>query len=228
MQYDIITIFPKILDSYYNESIIGRALKNKKIKINYYDLRDFTDDKRKTVDDTPYGGGPGMILKIEPLVKALQKITNGLDQSGEKKKKKSKIILLSPHGKTYNQKIAQQFSELDQIIFVNGYYEGVDNRLDNFIDDQISLGNFVLSNSELAVAMIIDSTARLLPGVLGNEESLKTESFTNNFLEYPQYTRPEIFKFKRKKYQVPPVLLSGNHAEIDKWRKDNSEKIKHS
>ncbi len=213
MQYDIITIFPELLSSYYQESIIGRALEKKKIKINYHNLRNFTNDKHRSVDDTPYGGGPGMILKAEPIIKAIESI---------KKKKNFKVILLDPKGKLYNQKLAGKFSKLNQIIFINGYYEGIDARVDKFVDEKISLGSFVLSNSELAVAMIIDSTARLIKGVLGNAESLKIESFTDNFKEYPQYTRPEIFKFKRKKYKVPAVLISGNHAEIEKWRKRKS------
>lgn len=209
MQYDIITIFPKVLNSYYQESIIGRALQKKKIKINYHNLRNFTIDKHRSVDDAPYGGGPGMILKAEPIIKAIKSI---------KKKKNSKIILLDPKGKLYSQKLAGKFSQLSQIIFINGYYEGIDARIDNFVDEKISLGSFILSNSELAVAMIIDSITRLINGVLGNSESLKIESFSDNFVEYPQYTRPEIFKFKGKEYKVPRVLLSGNHAEIGKWR----------
>lgn len=212
MIFDVITIFPGLLDSYYRESILGRALKSGKIKINYINLRDFTSDKRKTVDDCPYGGGAGMILKIEPIVKALKTI---------KKSKKTKIILLDPKGKIYNQKIAKEFSSLDKLIFVNGYYEGVDSRIENFVDEKISLGNFVLTNSELAGAIIIDSVSRLIGGVLGNEESLKDESHNDSSLEYPQYTRPEIFKYGRKKFEVPSVLLSGNHGEIEKWKKNN-------
>ncbi|HNZ86762.1 MAG TPA: tRNA (guanosine(37)-N1)-methyltransferase TrmD [bacterium] len=211
MEFNIITIFPKILDSYYKESILGRAQKNKLIKINYINLRDFTNDKHKSVDDSPYSGGAGMILKIEPLVKAIKSI---------KKKKKGKIILLDPKGKVYNQKIANEFSKLNQIIFVNGYYEGADARIDKFVDEKISLGNFVLTNSELATAMIIDSVSRLIPKVLGNKESLKYESHDSG-LEYPQYTRPEIFKYKNKIYKVPKILLSGNHKEIEIWKKKN-------
>lgn len=212
MIFDIITIFPEILSSYYSESILGRAQKNKLIKINYINLRNFTNDVRKTVDDTPYGGGAGMILKIEPIAKALKKI---------KKTKKTKIILLDPKGKTYDQKKAKEFSKLNQIIFVNGYYEGIDARVDNLVDEKVSLGNFVLTNSELAIAIIIDSVSRLIPGVLGNSDSLKDESHNNNSLEYPQYTRPEIFKLKGKKLEVPKVLLSGNHKEIEKWKQNN-------
>ncbi|HNV97341.1 MAG TPA: tRNA (guanosine(37)-N1)-methyltransferase TrmD [bacterium] len=211
MEFNIITIFPHIVDSYYKESILGRAQKNKIIKINYINLRDFTNDKHRSVDDSPYGGGAGMILKVEPIVKAIKSI---------KRKKKSKIILLDPKGKKYNQKIANDFSKLNQIIFVNGYYEGIDARVDKFIDEKISIGDFILTNSELATAIMIDSITRLIPKVLGNKESLKYESHDAG-LEYPQYTRPEIFQHKNKNYRVPSVLLSGNHKEIELWQKKN-------
>lgn len=216
MQFNIITIFPEILKSYYNESIIGRALDKKIIKIKYHNLRDFTNDKHKSVDDTPYGGGPGMVLKAEPLIKAIKKI---------KKRKKTRVIMLDPKGEIYNQKIALRLSKLKNIIFVNGYYEGIDARVDKFVDEKISMGKFVLSNSELATAIIIDSTTRLLKGVLGNKESLTSESFENNSLEYPQYTKPEEIKINNKKYKVPEILLSGNHAKIKEWKEKNSKKI---
>lgn len=215
MKFNIITIFPRILDSYYKESIIGRAIKSKKIEIEYTNLRDFTDDKRKTVDDSPYGGGAGMILKIEPIYKALKSI---------KRKKKSKVILLDPKGTIFNQKKAKELSKLDQVIFINGYYEGVDSRVNEIIDEKISLGEFVLTNSELAGAIIIDSVSRLISGVLGNAESLKDESYNEDLLEYPQYTRPESIKLGKSKYSVPEILLSGNHKEIEKWRKSSSLK----
>ena len=214
MQFNIITIFPEILKSYYNESIIGRALGKGVIKIKYHNLRNFSNDKHRSVDDTPYGGGPGMLLKAEPLIKAIKSIS---------RKKKSKVIMLDPKGKTYNQKTAARFSKLDQIIFVNGYYEGIDARVDNFVDEKISIGKFVLSNSELAVATIIDSTTRLLKGVLGNKESLRTESFKDNFVEHPQYTKPDQIRINNKTYKVPKVLLSGNHAKIKEWKKKNSK-----
>lgn len=216
MQFNIITIFPEILKSYYNESIIGRALDKKIIKIKYHNLRDFTNDKHKSVDDAPYGGGPGMVLKAEPLIKAIKKI---------KKRKKTRVIMLDPKGEIYNQKIALRLSKLKNIIFVNGYYEGIDARVDKFVDEKISMGKFVLSNSELATAIIIDSTTRLLKGVLGNKESLTSESFENNSLEYPQYTKPEEIKINNKKYKVPEILLSGNHAKIKEWKEKNSKKI---
>jgi tRNA (guanine37-N1)-methyltransferase len=216
MQFNIITIFPDILKSYYNESIIGKALDKKIIEIKYHNLRDFTKDKHKSVDDTPYGGGPGMVLNAEPIIKAIKSI---------KGRKKAKVIMLDPKGEIYNQKIALRLSKLKNIIFVNGYYEGIDARVDKFVDEKISMGKFVLSNSELATAIVIDSTTRLLKGSLGNKESLTAESFENNSLEYPQYTKPEEIKVKNKKYKVPEVLLSGNHAKIKEWREKNSKKI---
>ena len=218
MQFNIITIFPEILKSYYNESIIGRALSNKIIDIKYHNLRDFSKDKHKSVDDTPYGGGPGMVLQAEPIIKAIKSI---------KGRKKSRVIMLDPKGKIYNQKTALKLSKLKNIIFVNGYYEGIDSRVNKFIDEKISIGKFVLSNSELATAIIIDSTTRLLKGALGNKESLTAESFENNSLEYPQYTKPEEIKISNKKYKVPKVLLSGNHAKIKEWREKNSKRIDH-
>ena len=224
MQFDIITIFPNVLNSYYKESIIGRALCKRIIKIKYHNLRDFTDDKHKTVDDSPYGGGPGMILKVEPIIKAIKSIKRK-KTSRQARGRKIKVVMLDPKGKLYNQKTAARFSKLDQIIFVNGYYEGIDARVDRFIDEKISMGEFILSNSELAIAMIIDSTMRLLKGVLGNEDSLKIESFKDNFVEYPQYTRPVQVKLGQKIYKVPKILLSGNHAEIEKWRKKHRKKV---
>jgi tRNA (guanine37-N1)-methyltransferase len=216
MQFNIITIFPEILKSYYNESIIGRALNNKIINIKYHNLRDFSNDKHKSVDDTPYGGGPGMVLKAEPLIKAIKSI---------KGRKKARVIMLDPKGKIYNQKTALRLSKLKNIIFVNGYYEGIDARVDKFVNEKISMGKFVLSNSELATAIIIDSTTRLLKGALGNKESLTSESFENNSLEYPQYTKPEEIKVGNKKYKAPKILLSGNHAKIKEWREKNSKRI---
>lgn len=213
MQYDIVTIFPKILDSYFNESILRRAQKAKLIKIVAHDLRDFAIGKHKKVDDSPYGGGPGMVFMVEPIYKCLQAI---------KRKKKSRIILLDPAGKQFNQKTAQTYSKLDQLIFVCGRYEGVDARVDKLIDEKISVGPYVLSGGELGAAIIVEAVSRLLPGVLGKMESLQYETFSgkkSDVIEYPQYTRPENFKGQK----VPKILLSGNHAEIEKWRKSKKK-----
>lgn len=213
MKFHIITIFPNIFDSYINESIIARAKKKKKIEIKVHDLRSFTNDKHKTVDDTPYGGGAGMVMKVEPIYKAINSITKG------KKKKNRKIVLLSARGKTWGQQRAQKYSKLNEIIFICGHYEGIDERVKNFVDDEISIGDYVLTGGELPALVILDSLTRLIPGVLGNKESARDESHSQKgILEHPQYTRPEIFTAQKKNYKAPKVLLSGNHKKIEEWR----------
>lgn len=214
-QYDIITIFPKILDSYFNESLFKRAQKNKLIKIKTHNIRDWTNDKHKTVDARPYGGGVGLVFKPEPIVKALKSI---------KKKKNHRIILTAANGKKFNQKTAKRLSKYDQLIFVCPRYEGVDARVEKMVDEKISIGDYVLTGGELASAIIIDSVSRYTPGFVGKEESVKNDSFSKEgYLEHPQYTRPEVIKYKGKNLRVPKVLLSGNHAEIDKWRQNKSK-----
>lgn len=213
MKYDIITIFPGILDSYFNESILKRAQLASLIQIKTHDLRDYTTNKHRNVDDTPYGGGPGMVLMVEPIYRALKKI---------KRKKKSKVIMLDPAGKQFNQKIAQTYSKLDQLIFICGRYEGIDARVDKLIDEKISIGPYVLSGGELGSAVIIEAVSRLLPGVLGSAESLQYETFSgkkSDVVEHPQYTKPENFKGQK----VPKILLSGNHKIIQEWRKKNKK-----
>lgn len=216
MKFHLITIFPDIFSSYINESIIWRARKKKKIEIKVHDLRRWTTDKHKTVDDTPYGGGAGMVMKADVIFKAIKSITRG------KKKKSRKIILLSAQGKTWSQQLAQKYSKLDEIIFICGRYEGVDERVKNFADVEISIGDYVLTGGELPALIILDSLTRLIPGVLGNKESACDESHSKKgVLEYPQYTRPEALTIGKKNYRVPKVLLSGNHQEIEKWRNEN-------
>ncbi|MFZ4648929.1 MAG: tRNA (guanosine(37)-N1)-methyltransferase TrmD [Patescibacteria group bacterium] len=218
-KFKIITIFPEILASYYNESIIKRACDKKIISIKNYNLRDWTTDNHKTVDDTPYGGGAGMLMKIEPLHKALQAIKKGGNS------KKRKIVLMAASGTTWTQKKAQEYSELDEVIIICGRYEGVDARVKEFIDEEISIGDYVLTGGELGAAVMIDSIARLLPGVLGNDDSAIEESHSEEgVMEYPQYTRPEIFKVGKKSYPVPRVLLDGNHKLINEWRKKEQGK----
>ncbi len=213
MKFNIITIFPQIFDSYFAESIIKRAENKKIIKIKTHNLRDFTNDKHKTVDDTVYGGGAGMLMKIEPLHKAIKKI------SGKKKTKGQKIILLSAKGKKWDQTLARKYSKLKNITLICGRYEGVDDRIKNFIDEEISIGDYVLTGGELGAMVIIDSVTRLLPEVLGNSESLSDESHNEkDVLEYPQYTKPAEFKVGNKKYKVPEVLLSGNHKLVEEWK----------
>jgi len=219
MKFNIITIFPEIFDSYFNESIIKRAKDKNLISIDYHNPREWTTDKHHSVDDTPYGGGAGMVMKIEPLYKSINSIKS------KENNKKTKIILLSAKGKRWNQQLAQKYSELDGLILICGRYEGVDERINNFIDEEISIGDYVLTGGEIGAMTIIDSITRLIPGALGNMESATEESHSiKGVLEYPQYTRPEIFQAKGKEYPVPPVLLSGNHAEIKKWREKMQKK----
>lgn len=230
MRFHIITIFPRIFDSYFNESILKRAQDNKQIKIKIYDLRGWTADKHKTVDDTPYGGGPGMVMKVEPIYKAIHDIHAKISN------RQSKIILLSAKGKTWNQQLAQKYTKYKDIVLVCGRYEGVDERVTKFIDEEISIGDYVLTGGEIPALAIIDSITRLLPGVLGNQDSLTEESFSGQFenrqspiknlLEYPQYTKPEIFEADGKKYRVPKILLSGHHQQIKDWREKHSRKRK--
>jgi len=222
MKFHLLTIFPEIFDSYLNESILKRAQDKKLVKFKIHNLRDWTTDKHKTVDDAPYGGSAGMLMKIEPLYKALTAIKK-MDK--KIKPAKRKILLMSAAGKTWNQALAKKYSKLEEIIFICGRYEGVDARIKNFIDEEISVGDYVLTGGELPALTIIDSITRLIPGVLGNQESLIEESHTEAGLtEYPQYTRPEVFKVGRKKYTVPKVLLEGNHQKIKEWREKNLQR----
>lgn len=215
--FNILTIFPDIFDSYFNKSILKRAQNKKLIQIKIHDLRDYTNDKHKTVDDKPYGGGAGMVMKVEPIVRALSRITNNESRITNKK---SKVILLTPRGKQFTQATARRLAKLDNIILICGHYEGVDERVNKLVDEKISIGNYVLTSGELPAMVIIDAVSRLKPGVLGNPQSLTEESFSQkNTIEYPQYTRPEIFTGPRgKKWRVPKVLLSGNHQKIKEWR----------
>lgn len=224
MNFRIITIFPEIFNSYINEGIVGRALKEKRIKIKSYDLRKWTTDNHRTVDDAPYGGGAGMIMKIEPIYKALCDIKK---QIAKNKKHKIKTVLLSAKGKRWNQSMARKYAKLNEVIFICGRYEGVDERVLEFIDEEISIGDYVLTGGELGSIIMIDSITRLLSGVLGNNKSVQDESHSEEgILEYPQYTRPEVFIAGKKKYKVPKILLGGNHAEIKKWREGSKTMIK--
>ena len=220
-EFHVVSIFPRILDSYFSESILGRAQKNKKIKIVTHDLREWADDKHKTTDDVPFGGGAGMVMKVEPIFKALSFL------KALKGKKTSRTILLSASGTPFTQQKAKELAKYKKLVFVCGRYEGVDHRVGEYlVDESLSIGPYVLTGGELAAGVIIDSVARLEKGVLGNKESLAEESY-NDFedtpwktsLEYPQYTRPAKFSPKRGiSWDVPEVLLSGNHALIKKWR----------
>jgi tRNA (guanine37-N1)-methyltransferase len=222
MIFDIITIFPRIFDSYLKESFIKKAQEKGLIKIRIHNLRDFTTDKRKTVDDRPYGGGLGMVLKIEPIYKAVRFLKSKV------KSQKSKVILFTPRGKRFNQRVAYSLSKLDQLILICGRYEGVDERVAKHIADmELSIGDYDLMGGELPAMVVIETIARLIPGVLGKPELLK-ERITKEkgFIEYPQYTRPEIFSPKKGVYwRVPKVLLSGHHQKIEEWRKKHQKVI---
>lgn len=210
MKFNILTIFPEAFDSYLDTSIIGRARKEGLIKVNIIDIRDFTHDKHRTVDDTPYGGGAGMVMKVEPIYEAL----GSLDKRG-------KTLLLSAGGKKFDEDMARELSAEKEITLVCGRYEGVDQRVaDHMCDREISVGPYVLSGGELPAMTIVDAVSRLVPGVLGNEESLKEESFDleDGAKEYPQYTKPEEFK----SWKVPEILLSGDHGKVNEWRKKKS------
>ncbi len=227
MKFDIITIFPEIFDSYLKEGLISRARKKKLLKINIHNLRKYAKDRHKTVDDRPYGGGLGMIFKIEPIFKAVNEIKRKV------KSRKQKVILFTPRGKQFNQKMAYQFSKLDQLIMICGRYEGVDERVAKHIADmELSIGPYDLMGGELPAMVVIETMARLVPGVIGKPELLKERipikrgRQGRGFIEYPQYTRPEVFEYKKgKKWQVPKVLLSGYHKKIQQWRKKHQKII---
>ncbi len=231
MQFDIITIFPKAFDSYLNESMLKRARAKKIADIKIHNLRDFSTDKHRKVDDRPYGGGPGMVLKIEPLAKAVDSILKRKAKSPacrlpagkagtgmEKRKNKVKVILFSAGGKQFSAKTASDWAKKhDQIIMVCGHYEGIDERIKKIYKmEEISVGPYVLTGGELPAMVVIDAVMRHIPGFLGKAESLEEKRYGPGL---PAFTRPEVFVWKGKKYKVPMVLLSGHHKNIDEWRK---------
>jgi len=205
MRIDVLTIFPEYFTGLLTTSLLGKALAKGTLDVRLHQLRDFTADRHRSVDDAPYGGGHGMVMKIEPLVAALESIS----PPGATR------ILLSARGHRFTQEVALRLAQAPAIVLVCGRYEGVDERISGFIDEQLCIGDYVLSGGEAAAAVVIDAVSRLIPGVIGNEGSLHEESFSEGFLEYPQYTRPEVFRGER----VPDVLLSGNHAEVARWRR---------
>lgn len=211
MRFDIITIFPKIFDSYFNESILARAQKSKLIEIKTHNLRDYTEDKHNTVDDSPYGGGPGMVMRADVIATAVAKLKS------KNEKGKSRIILFSPAGKKFTQKDAQRLSKYNQLVLVCGRYEGIDNRVEKYLADEIfSVGDFVLSGGEIPAMALVESVSRLIKGVLGKSESIEEKRYG---IGVPAFTRPEEVVIKGKKRIVPKVLLSGDHKKIEEWRK---------
>ncbi len=217
MRFDIVTIFPESLESYPQASILKRAIESGKVEVKLHQLRDWTTDKHHTTDDTPYGGGAGMVMKVEPFDRCLEEIKH---QTTNTDTEKTRVILLSAKGKRFVQADARRLAAYDRLILLSGRYEGVDERVaEHLADEELSIGDFVLTGGELPAMMVVDAVARLLPGVLGNETSAVTESFHDGATrEHPQYTKPEVYK----DWAVPPVLLSGNHADIEAWRRDHS------
>mgnify|MGYP001619829710 FL=1 len=223
MKISIITLFPSMISGFLNESILKRAQEKKLVEIEVINLRDFAIDDYGTVDDRPYGGGAGMVLRVDVICKALlhvipTRVEGSLPARGGTRDDKQKIILTSARGKTYKQSIAQGYSKLDHLIIIAGHYEGVDERVLEYVDEEISVGDYVLTGGELPACIIADSVTRLIPSVLKKEAATQLESFSKidgkTLLEYPQYTRPEEFKGKK----VPSILLSGDHKSVDEWR----------
>ena len=215
MRIDILTIFPQMFESSFGLGIFKRAIDQKLVVVNVHNIRDYTYDKHHTVDDYPYGGGAGMVLKPEPIFEAVASIQSDMSQEGGV----LPVILLTPQGRPFSQQVAEELSSYSQMILVCGRYEGVDERVrEHLVTDEISIGDYVLSGGDLAAMVVVDAVVRLLPGVLGSEASLLDESHATGLLEYPHYTRPAAYRG----WFVPDVLLSGNHAQIAKWRREQA------
>ena len=216
MKIDILTLFPEICRAPLSESMMKRAQENKIVDLRIHNLRDWTNDKHHIVDDAPFGGGQGMVMKPEPIFAAVEEL-----QKSAIKNQKSKIILMSPGGRRLDQKLATELSKESHLTVVCGHYEGVDHRvIDHLVDLEVSIGDYVLTNGAIAAVVLVDAVVRLLPGVLGHEQSALDDSFSAGLLEAPQYTRPAEFRG----WKIPEALLSGNHAEIAKWRKEQALK----
>jgi len=210
MKIDVLTLFPAMFAGPLDESIIMRARKKGLLDLKIHQLRDWTHDRHKTVDDKPFGGGPGMLMKPEPLFEAVESL----------KRAETKVILLSPSGRKFDQSVALELAQEKDLLLVTGHYEGFDERVrEGLADDELSIGDYVLTNGALPAMVVIDAVTRLLPGVLGDDASSRDESFSHGMLEYPQYTRPAEFRGMK----VPEVLLNGNHAEIEKWRREQAK-----
>ncbi len=212
MNYYVMTLFPEMVEQGLNTSIIGRAISNGLLSLKAVNIRDYTNDKHNHVDDYPYGGGAGMVMQAQPVYDCYKFIEKEI-------KKKPRVIYLTPTGKTFNQEMSKELAKEENLVFLCGHYEGIDERvLEEIVTDNVSIGDYVLTGGELPAMVMIDSISRNINGVLNNETSAETESFSENLLEYPQYTRPEMFMDKK----VPEVLLSGHHANIEKWRREKS------
>ena len=212
MKIDVLTLFPAMFAGPLDESIIKRARKAGLLELAIHDLRDWTHDRHRKVDDRPFGGGPGMLLKPEPLFEAVENL----------QREETRVVLFSPDGKKFNQGVAQELSGQKHLLLITGHYEGVDERVrEALVDEELSIGDYVLTNGALPAMVVIDAVTRLLPGVLGDDESSQDESFSHGLLEYPHYTRPAEFRGMK----VPEILLSGNHAEIEKWRREQAKRM---
>ena len=211
LKVDVVTAFPEMLSGPLGQSIVGRAQKSGVLKLGFTNPRDFTDDKHHTLDDRPYGGGPGMLMKAEPLYRAIKKL----------RKKNSVVILTSPRGQTFTQGLAKKLAKKKHLIFVCGHYEGIDERVYPEMDMEVSLGDFILTGGELASAVMIDAITRLLPGTFKKQDVTVSESFEDGLLEAPQYTRPEVWRKKK----VPDILLSGHHKQMEEWKREQALKL---
>jgi tRNA (guanine37-N1)-methyltransferase len=209
MRVEIVTIFPRMIEAALAEGILARAIQRELLTVRARDLRDFTDDRHRTVDDVPYGGGPGMVLKAEPLFRAVEAIER---ESGPPRA----VVLVSPHGRPFSQAEAARLATLDRLVILCGRYEGIDDRVrENLATEELSIGDYVLSGGELPALVIVDAVARLIPGVVGDEDSVAGDSFSRGLLDFPHFTRPAEFR----DWKVPEVLVSGHHGEIRRWRK---------
>jgi tRNA (guanine37-N1)-methyltransferase len=221
MRIDVLTLFPEMFSGVFGTSILGKARDKGIVSLSTVNFRDFSGNKHNTVDDMPYGGGGGMVLKAEPIFGAVEHLLGQQKESQSEGDRKPRIILMCPQGTPFNQQIAQKLSSESHLIFICGHYEGYDERIREFlVTDELSVGDYVLTGGELPAMVVIDAVARLLPGVLGNDQSAITDSFSDGLLEYPHYTRPAEFRG----WKVPDALLSGHHAEIEKWRRRESIK----
>lgn len=221
MNFHVLTLFPEMIEQGINTSITGRAIENGLISLNTVNIRDYTEDKHRRVDDYPYGGGAGMVIQAEPVYKAYGYLINHIKLNKDEQRtfKKPRVIYVTPQGSLFNQSMAYELSQEEDLIFLCGHYEGIDERvLEMIVSDNISIGDYVLTGGELPAMVMIDAIARLIPGVLSNDASSEFETFKDNLLEYPQYTRPEIFMGRK----VPEVLLSGHHANIETFRREQA------
>ena len=231
MNYYVMTLFPDMIMSGLDTSIIGKAKEKGLLSLNAIDIREFTTDKHRHVDDYPYGGGAGMVMQAQPVYDCYKHVIESIEEKRKQqqttvaevengvKSGKTRVIFMTPTGKTFNQDMAKELAEEENLVFLCGHYEGIDKRvLDRIVTDEVSIGDFVLTGGELPAMVMIDAISRHIPGVLNNDISAETETFTDNLLEYPQYTRPEIWEGEK----VPEVLLSGHHANIEKWRREQS------